>query len=103
MDAGTEVRVKVGVIRQVDVPDFFGLTQTEAETRAADAGLNAVFVDEIEVGDPNLVGKVVDQDPPAGVSVDDGSSVGLFLGSAPPTTTTSSTTTTTTPPTTATP
>ncbi len=95
VDAGTEVRVKIGILRKVNVPDFFGLTQPQAETRAADAGLSAVFVGEIEVGDPNLVGKVVDQDPAAGVSIDDGSSVGLFLGSAPPTTTTSSTTTTT--------
>ncbi len=96
VDAGTEVRVKVGVVRKVNVPDFSGMTQNEAETAAADAGLSAVFLGDIEVGDPNLVGKVVDQDPAAGVAVDDGSSVGLFLGSAPATTTTSSTTTTST-------
>jgi beta-lactam-binding protein with PASTA domain len=54
-----------------------------------------VFIGEIEVADPNLVGRVVDQDPPAGTAIDDGSSVGLFLGKAQPTTTTSSTTTTT--------
>jgi beta-lactam-binding protein with PASTA domain/tRNA A-37 threonylcarbamoyl transferase component Bud32 len=99
VDAGTEVRVKIGVLRKVNVPDFSGQTQAQAEATAADAGLSAVFVGEVEVGDPNLVGKVVDQDPAAGVSIDDGSSVGLFLGSAPPTTTTSSTTTTTVAPT----
>ncbi|MCJ7779985.1 MAG: PASTA domain-containing protein, partial [Acidimicrobiia bacterium] len=99
VDSGTEVRVKVGVLRQVTVPNFLNDTQSQAETKASNAGLIAVFLGEIEVGDPALVGKVVDQDPTTGTAVDDGSDVGLFLGKAPPTTTTSSTTT---PPTTAT-
>ena len=97
VEAGTEVLVKVGVLRQVVVPDFSGDDQAQAEARAAEAGLIAVFLGEIEVADPNLVGRVVDQDPAFGTAVDDGSSVGLYLGKAQPTTTTSSTTTTTTP------
>jgi serine/threonine-protein kinase len=95
VEAGTEVLVKIGVLRQVTVPDFSGDDQTQAEARASEAGLIAVFLGEIEVADPNLVGRVVDQDPAFGTAVDDGSSVGLFLGKAQPTTTTSSTTTTT--------
>jgi serine/threonine-protein kinase len=95
VEAGTEVRLRVGVLRQVTVPDFGGMDQAEAESEAADAGLIAVFLGDIEVADPSLVGKVVDQDPAMGTSVDDGSSVGLFLGKAPETTTSTSTTTTT--------
>jgi beta-lactam-binding protein with PASTA domain/tRNA A-37 threonylcarbamoyl transferase component Bud32 len=95
VEAGTEVLVKIGVLRQVTVPDFSGDDQTQAEARASGAGLIAVFLGEIEVADPNLVGRVVDQDPAFGTAVDDGSSVGLFLGKAQPTTTTSSTSTTT--------
>ena len=96
VEAGTEVRVRVGVLRRVTVPDFGGMDQAQAEAVASDAGLIAVFLGDIEVADLNLVGKVVDQDPAMGTSVDDGSSVGLFLGRAPETTTTSSTTTTST-------
>jgi len=94
-EVGTEVLVKIGVLRQVTVPDFSGLDQAQAEARASEAGLIAVFLGDIEVGDPNLVGKVVDQDPAMGTVVDDGSSVGLFLGKAQETTSTSSTTITT--------
>jgi serine/threonine-protein kinase len=94
-DAGTEVLVKIGVLRQVSVPNFAGMTQAEAEATATSAGLIAVFLGEIETADPSLVDRVVDQDPATGTKVDDGSSVGLFLGKAQPTTTTSSTTTTT--------
>ncbi len=102
VDSGTEVEVKIGVLRQVAVPSFLGDTQAEAETKASNAGLIAIFLGEIEVGDPALVGTVVDQDPIAGTAVDDGSDVGLFLGKAAPPTTTPPTTTppTTTPPTT---
>ncbi len=82
------------------VPDFGGMDQAQAEAKASDVGLIAVFIGDIEVADPSLVGKVVDQDPAMGTSVNDGSSVGLFLGKEQATTTTSSTTTTTTPTTT---
>jgi len=88
VEAGTDVRVRVGVLRQVTVPDFGGMDQAQAEAKASDVGLIAVFLGDIEVADPSLIGKVVDQDPAMGTSVDDGSSVGLFLGQAPATTTT---------------
>ncbi len=39
----SQVTVKIGVIRQVIVPDFDGMTQLEAEAAAAEAGLIAVF------------------------------------------------------------
>lgn len=102
-EVGTDVHVRIGVLRQVAVPDFGGMDQRQAEAKASDVGLIAVFLGDIEVADPGLVGKVVDQDPAMGTSVDDGSSVGLFLGRAPDTTTTSSTTTTSTTTTTTTP
>lgn len=100
VEVGTDVRVRVGVLRQVTVPDFGGMDQAQAEDAASDVGLIAVFLGDIEVADPSLIGKVVDQEPAMGTSVDDGSSVGLFLGKEQATTTTSSTTTTTTPTTT---
>ncbi len=84
----SEVTVRIGVIRQVTVPDFDGMTQQEAETAAANAGLIAVFEGEVEVEDQTLVGKVVLQNPDAGTTLDDGSAVGLTLGKAAPTTTT---------------
>ncbi|MEN8114328.1 MAG: Stk1 family PASTA domain-containing Ser/Thr kinase [Actinomycetota bacterium] len=90
-DAGTEVLVKIGVLRQVSVPNFAGQSQAGAEATAASAGLIAVFLGEIETADPALVGMVVEQDPVTGTVVDDGSSVGLFLGKAQPTTTTTTT------------
>ncbi len=102
VEVGTDVRVRVGVLRKVTVPDFGGMNQAQAEAKASDVGLIAVFLGDIEVADPSLIGKVVDQDPAMGTSVDDGSSVGLFLGKEQATTTTSSTTTTTTTPTTTT-
>ncbi|GMQ84602.1 MAG: Stk1 family PASTA domain-containing Ser/Thr kinase [Acidimicrobiia bacterium] len=99
----SEVTVMIGVIKQVTVPDFDGMTQVEAETAAADVGLIAVFTGEdttvAEVDD----GKVVSQDPAPGSTLDDGSAVGLILGRyvPPPTTTPPTTPPTTSPPTTA--
>ena len=105
VEAGTEVRVRVGVLRQVTVPDFGGMDQAQAEAAASAVGLIAIFLGDIEVADPSLIGKVVDQEPAMGTSVDDGSSVGLFLGkeqattttTLPPTTLPPTTTTTTVP------
>ena len=82
-------------LRKSYLPSFLGQTQAEAEATATSAGLIAVFLGEIETADPALVGRVVEQDPATGTTVDDGSQVGLFLGIPLPTTTTSTTSTTT--------
>ena len=84
----SDVTVKIGVIRQVTVPDFDGMTQLEAEAAAAEAGLIAVFTGEDPTVGEEDDGKVVSQDPIAGSTLDDGSSVGLILGRyiPPPTT-----------------
>ncbi len=86
----SEVTVKIGVIRQVTAPSFIGMSQREAETAAAEAGLIAVFIGEDPTVGEEDDGKVVSQDPVAGSILDDGSSVGLTLGRSipPPTTTT---------------
>jgi serine/threonine-protein kinase len=86
----SQVTVKIGVIRQVTVPDFDGMTQLEAEAAAAEAGLIAVFTGEDPTVGEDDDGLVVSQDPIAGSTLDDGSSVGLILGRyiPPPTTAT---------------
>jgi beta-lactam-binding protein with PASTA domain len=72
----------------VIVPDFDDMTQLEAEAAAAEAGLIAVFTGEDPTVGEEDDGRVVSQDPIAGSTLDDGSSVGLILGRyiPPPTT-----------------
>jgi serine/threonine-protein kinase len=71
------------------VPDLRGLT--EAEARAAVEALGLVLevaVARLEVTDPALVDRVVDQFPTAGVTLEGGGIVTVTLGAAPITTTT---------------
>ncbi len=81
VDSGTEVRVTIGVLRQVNVPDFTGMTADAAATAGAAAGLNVIVAGPVAVqpGDPNI-GLVADQDPIAGTSINDGSQVAVFIG-----------------------
>lgn len=81
VDSGTEVRVTIGVFRQVNVPDFTGMTADAAATTGAAAGLNVIVAGPVAVqpGDPNI-GLVADQDPIAGTSINDGSQVAVFIG-----------------------
>jgi serine/threonine-protein kinase len=81
VDSGTEVRVTIGVLKQVSVPDFTGMTAAEAATAGAAIGLDVLVAGPVPLppGDPN-VGLVADQDPPQGTTVDDGSQVAVFIG-----------------------
>ena len=81
VDSGTEVRVTIGVLRQINVPDFTGMTADAAATTGAAAGLNVIVAGPVAVqpGDPNI-GLVADQDPIAGTSINDGSQVAVFIG-----------------------
>jgi beta-lactam-binding protein with PASTA domain len=56
------------------MPDFRGMTQSDAEARAADYGLQASFTDL-----PGGTGVVITQSPAPGVMVAYGDAVQLFL------------------------
>jgi serine/threonine-protein kinase len=98
VEVESEVVVKLGVVRQVIVPDLFEMTIPDAQAATAAQGLLLdISVDDpsVETDDPLLDGRVASQAPLAGASVDEGSIivVVLYLFVEPPTT--SSTTSTT--------
>jgi eukaryotic-like serine/threonine-protein kinase len=79
---------------QVLVPDRSGRTVDAAASILAGLGLDLVVADtRIEVTDPNLVDRIVQQNPVSGTTVAKGSPVLVNLGKAPPPTTTSPPTT----------
>jgi eukaryotic-like serine/threonine-protein kinase len=65
----------------VAAPQLVGLTQDEAGSRAAKAGL-VVHVEERDVDDP--AGRVISQAPSAGAFLDDGGTVRLVVSRGPP-------------------
>ncbi|WP_182349219.1 Stk1 family PASTA domain-containing Ser/Thr kinase [Tomitella gaofuii] len=69
--------------KQVSVPRLDGLTQEDAAKTLADAGL--IVADEVEhkPSTDGRTGKVVAQDPSAGVTVNAGTAITLTLGSGP--------------------
>jgi eukaryotic-like serine/threonine-protein kinase len=78
--AGSEVRVKIGVVTKVAVPDFSGMTLAQAEDAADEVGLNVSDGGSTqETDDPALDGTVATQNPAQGQSVDEGSTVLLTL------------------------
>lgn len=95
VEVGSEVTVKIGVVRKVEVPDLVCLTEEEAEQVANDAGLTFVVLDDsTPAPNPSDEGKVEAQDPEEGDMVDEGTIVEVTVyGEAdpPPTSTTSST------------
>ena len=100
---GTEVTVKVGVIRQVPVPDFSDMTIEQAQLAASQVGLRVTATGQTSTEIESEGGTVATQNPPAGTTVDEGSTVQLTMYVyVPPTTTTVPPTTTTTSPTTTT-
>jgi serine/threonine-protein kinase len=93
VEVESEVFVKLGVVRQVIVPDLFEMTVPEAQAAAEAQGLTIdISVEEppVETDDPLLDGRVASQNPLAGASVDEGSIVIVVLYQyvEPPTTTT---------------
>ncbi len=81
VDSGTEVRVTIGVLKEVSVPDFTGMTAAEAATAGAAVGLDVLVAGPVALppGDPNI-GLVADQDPPPETTVNDGTQVAVFIG-----------------------
>jgi len=92
---GDTVVVRLGQVRRVEVPELFGMTEAQAAQALDDVGLELVVLGTVPNDDPLLAGRVVGQDPAEGTPIEEGSEVGVQLGSEPATTTT---TTTTTPP-----
>jgi serine/threonine-protein kinase len=86
VDVGSEVKIRIGAVRQVTVPNFDGMTGDQAASAGASVGLDVIVVPDQNNPDPN--GTVIDQNPDAGTTVDDGSSVTVFTSPAPPPTTT---------------
>jgi serine/threonine-protein kinase len=80
------VRIAVGP-EQASVPNLEGMTQADAEAAIQAAGLAVGTVAQDETDDENLVGKVKEQSPAAGESVDQGTSVSITVYTEPGTVT----------------
>lgn len=76
---GSEVTVQLGSPIQVTVPDFAGMTGTEAQDAASAVGLSVDNVGTTVTNDQALADTVADQDPDAGTVVDEGSFVDLTI------------------------
>lgn len=72
-EVGSEVVVRVGIARQVSVPNLVGSTPQEAQDAAAAVGLNVDLVGTTETDDQGLDGLVATQNPASGTVVDEGS------------------------------
>lgn len=104
-EAGTEMKIGATVIltiskgpQPVEVPDLTGKTVGAAEALLDSLGLKLLVLNTtVEVSDPNMVDRIVQQDPAAGTMQLPGTTITVNLGEAPPPTTT---TTTAPPPTT---
>ena len=81
VDAGSDIEVKMGVLKTVTVPDLVGMSESDAKTAGNAAGLhvNTGTPTDLSAGDP-LIGKVAAQNPAAGSSADDGSTVTISMG-----------------------
>ncbi|KDN17722.1 Stk1 family PASTA domain-containing Ser/Thr kinase [Amycolatopsis rifamycinica] len=78
----TKITLSVGVAPgKASVPDLKGKTQNLAEQALTEAKLTLdSTVDEVEVDDPNQVGLVQNQNPPAGTELAQGQPVKITLG-----------------------
>ena len=82
---GDEIRVRLGVLLQVEVPDLTGMTEEEARAALLERGLTLSVVGTVEVPpDSGLENRVAGQSPEFGTMVDDGSVVSVDLGVVTP-------------------
>jgi serine/threonine-protein kinase len=80
-----KITLKVGAPpEKVQVPDVKGLSLDEATKKLQEAKLTVASgtPQQVEVDDDKLIGKVADQNPPAGQSVQAGTQVTLSVGKA---------------------
>ena len=93
--AGDTITLKLGLLKQVTMPNLGGKTVATAQAELAAIGLSIEVLGDLEVAaDSGLVGVIADQIPAPGDLVNDGSTIGVWIGVLPATTTTTSTTTT---------
>ncbi len=86
------VRVQLGVIRQIDVPNLVGLTEQEATDLLESRGLLLEVIGNVSVDpDSGLDGKIAGQDPADGETLAEGSTVLVQIGVADPPDTTTTT------------
>jgi serine/threonine-protein kinase len=81
VEVGSQVVVKLGIVRKVTVPDLFEMTIPEAEAAAAAVGLTIDISLEEVVLTPDLLleGRVASQNPTVGAQVDEGSIIVVVL------------------------
>jgi serine/threonine-protein kinase len=85
---GTAVNVTVSLgVKQVEVPEVYGLSVAAAQATLSDAGLNSK---PIEVAGDEAAGTALSTDPGAGAMLDLGSTVTLYYSAGPPPVTTPS-------------
>jgi serine/threonine-protein kinase len=78
---GDEIRVQLGALRQVEVPDLTGATEDDARAALLELGLTLNVAGTVEVPpDSGLEGLIASQEPAAGATIDDGSVVTVALG-----------------------
>jgi serine/threonine-protein kinase len=77
VESGSDVEVFLGAIRQVTVPDVRNDTVADADAAIRAVGLLPNITDSTTTNDPDLNGRIADQDPIGGVTVDEGSTVNL--------------------------
>ncbi|MFJ6670471.1 Stk1 family PASTA domain-containing Ser/Thr kinase [Actinosynnema sp. NPDC091369] len=83
----TEVKLVIGAKAQpAPVPSVTGLSPQDAQKKLeAEKWIYQQATETIETEDPNLVGKVVSQNPAAGTNAPKGSAITVTLGKAPDT------------------
>ncbi len=95
----TSVRVTLGVVRNLPVPDLRGLPEGDARQRARDAGFEFEVIGLVDVDpDSGHVDRVAGQDPAPGTDAEEGSVIRVQIGVGPDITTTTTPTTTSAPP-----
>ena len=83
---GTAVDITVSLgVKQVEVPEVYGLSVAEAQTALSNAGLNSTTM---EVKGDEAAGTALSTDPGVGAMVDPGSTVTLYFSAGPPPVTT---------------
>ncbi len=78
-EVGSEVTVRLGIARQVTVPNLVGQTVENAESAAANVGLNVDIINTTVTNDQAKDNTVASQNPASGTTVDDGSFVDLVV------------------------
>jgi eukaryotic-like serine/threonine-protein kinase len=84
LEVGSEVVVRLGVPRQVTVPNLVGLTPENAQTTAANVGLNVDIVETRTTNTQSQDNTVATQIPPAGSTAEEGSFIEISVYSYRP-------------------